>query len=357
MNERSDPAVGDLPFTGERFIPGTKGEIWIEHWHRYHFAARWAAGKRVLDVACGEGYGTAFLARGAAQAIGVDLSSAAVEHARAAYAGLPNLEFHCAPCTRLPLPDASVDVAISFETIEHIAGQEAFIAELSRVLTPEGVLVLSCPNKLEYTDKRDYHNEFHVKELYRAELAQLLGARFPHASWYGQRPSFFSVIAPEESARHMARRQGEILEVQESHPGEAAPALSNPLYFLVVAAQRAEAVAALPPAVSVLSDRDDWVHRDYEKVMRDVEQAVARGGALQEQVRDREMSILGFQRDMSAIRAELTKNLVDIADLHREVALRDQAIGEKDRELARRRGLGYWLKLPLIWIRDLARHR
>ena len=49
---------GELPFTGERFIPGVQGEIWLEHWHRYHFAARWAAGKRVLDVACGEGYGS-----------------------------------------------------------------------------------------------------------------------------------------------------------------------------------------------------------------------------------------------------------------------------------------------------------
>ena len=47
---------GELPFTGERFVPGTPGEIWVEHWHRYHFASRWAAGRRVLDVACGEGY-------------------------------------------------------------------------------------------------------------------------------------------------------------------------------------------------------------------------------------------------------------------------------------------------------------
>jgi 2-polyprenyl-3-methyl-5-hydroxy-6-metoxy-1,4-benzoquinol methylase len=48
--------MNELAFTGERFVPGAKGEIWIEHWHRYHFAARWCAGKRVLDVACGEGH-------------------------------------------------------------------------------------------------------------------------------------------------------------------------------------------------------------------------------------------------------------------------------------------------------------
>jgi 2-polyprenyl-3-methyl-5-hydroxy-6-metoxy-1,4-benzoquinol methylase len=74
--------LNDLPFTGERFIPGTPGEIWVEHWHRYHFAARWCEGKRVLDVACGEGYGSALLARGASRVTGVDISPEAVAHAQ-----------------------------------------------------------------------------------------------------------------------------------------------------------------------------------------------------------------------------------------------------------------------------------
>ncbi|HEX5130670.1 MAG TPA: class I SAM-dependent methyltransferase, partial [Usitatibacter sp.] len=68
----------NLPFTGERYVPGVQGEIWLEHWHRYHFAARWAAGKRVLDVACGEGYGTSVLARHAAGVTGVDVSAEAI---------------------------------------------------------------------------------------------------------------------------------------------------------------------------------------------------------------------------------------------------------------------------------------
>lgn len=339
----------DLPFTGERFVPGARGEIWIEHWHRYHFAARWAEGRRVLDVACGAGYGTALLARTAAQATGVDISPEAVAHAQREYAALANATFLCAPCTQIPLPDASVDVAVSFETVEHITGQEAFLAELSRVLTPSGVLVMSCPNKLEYTDKRDYHNEFHVKELYRAELAQLVGAKFPHVVWYGQRPSFFSVIAPETAPSPT----GQLVELEEAHPEEASAALANPLYFLVVASRDAASLAALPPSLSVLSDRGDWVHRDYEKVMRNLEDQVARGRELEEQVRDREMSILGFQRDASVMRTELTDRLVDVADLHREVALRDKAIAEKDLELARRKGLRWWLKLPAARLLEL----
>jgi len=261
----------DLPFTGERFVPGTKGEIWIEHWHRYHFAARWAPGRRVLDVACGEGYGSALLARSAARVTGIDISEAAIAHARRTYGGAKNLEFVRASCARLPLGDASVDLAVSFETLEHIGEQERFLDELARVLAPSGLLILSCPNKLEYSDNRDYRNEFHVKELYRDELAALLAARFPECAWYGQRPTFYSVIAPESGE---ARAQ--LAEVEESSPGEARAALSRPLYFLVVASRDRAALEATVPALSVLADRGDWVYRDYENTYRKLRRAEIR---------------------------------------------------------------------------------
>jgi len=74
---------GGLEFTGERFIPGVPGEIWYEHWHRYHFAAPIVAGRNVLDIACGAGYGSALLARSAARVTGADISPAALDHARA----------------------------------------------------------------------------------------------------------------------------------------------------------------------------------------------------------------------------------------------------------------------------------
>ena len=68
-----------LPFTGERFIPGVPGEIWYEHWHRYHFAAPMVAGRKVLDIACGAGYGSALLARTATRVVGADISQAAMQ--------------------------------------------------------------------------------------------------------------------------------------------------------------------------------------------------------------------------------------------------------------------------------------
>lgn len=306
----------ELPFTGERFVPGTKGEIWMEHWHRYHFAARWAAGRAVLDVACGEGYGSALLATRAARVVGIDVSQPAVDHARRAYAGIANLEFVRASCARLPLADASVDLAVSFETLEHLEPQPEFLAELARVLKPGGILVLSCPNKVEYTDKRGYTNEFHVRELYRDELEALVGERFPHGRWYGQRPAFYSVIAPEstEAAR------GQLVEVDESHPSDAGPRLSAPLYFLLVASRDPAALACVAPALSVLADRDDWVHRDYEKVYRGFVDASHRAEALQRELAQRDAQLLA----------------------------RGLQLSECNREVTRRRGWVWWLRLPLV---------
>ena len=304
----------DLPFTGERFIPGVPGEIWLEHWHRYHFAARWAAGKRVLDVACGEGYGSATLARHAARVAGVDVSDAAIAHARAAYADRANLEFAAAACTRLPFPDASFDTVVSFETIEHIDGQEAFLDEVARVLAPDGVFVLSCPNKVEYSDKRDYRNEYHVKELYRDELARLVAARFPQVAWYGQRPTFYSVIAPEKEAG----AAGELFEVADADPAAAARALTYPLYFLLVASRSREAVAAVAPAVSVLADREDWMYQDYAKVIRELRAAAAR-----------------------------------VAELEAQATAQGASLETKQREIERRGGLRWWLRLPLQRLRIL----
>ena len=342
-----------IEFTGERFVPGTRGEIWVEHWHRYHFAARWAKGLRVLDVACGEGYGTALLARHAAHVTGVDLSPEAVAHARGAYAALANAEFIAASCAQMPLPDAVFDVVVSFETLEHIPMQREFMGEIARVLKPGGVLVMSCPNKLEYSDKRNFANEFHVKELYREELAVLVTERFPEVSWYGQRPSFFSVIAPEGPAA-----SGELLEVSESAPGDAARQLAHPLYFLLVASRSREAVDRVAPPLSVLSDRDDWVHHDYEKVMRDL------GGCAKERehaiklVEEREAAIAFMTRDIGEwkkLKAEADLRFAEaeswstrkIEEL--QAGLREHAaiIEAKDREVTRRGGLRWWLLLPL----------
>jgi ubiquinone/menaquinone biosynthesis C-methylase UbiE len=256
--------MSELPFTGERFVPGTRGEIWIEHWHRYHFASRWVKGAKVLDLACGEGYGSALLARHADSVTGIDVSRQAIDHAQRAYGKLRNARFALGSATAIPAPDASFDVAISFETLEHIHEQEEFLAELQRVLKPDGVLIISCPNKAEYTDKRGTQNEFHVKELYRPELDAVVRKRFPHATWYGQKPSFFSVIAPEGVAA-----TGELIEVTEKTPDHGTAQMAAPLYYILVASRERAAVEAVQPVVSVFADYDDWAYNDWFRVTRE----------------------------------------------------------------------------------------
>ena len=334
------PSAG-LPFTGERFVPGVRGEIWVEHWHRYHFAAQFAKGLRVVDAACGEGYGSALLARQAVSVVGADISPEAVAHARAAYAGIPNLTFVQAPCTRLPLADGSADLFVSFETVEHIREQEEFVDEIARVLAPDGLLLLSCPNKREYSDRRGFANEFHVRELYREELAALVARRFRHARWYGQRPSFFSVIAPEPHAE-----TGHLAEVSEADPGNACAALGEPLYFLVAASRAIGTLGMLPATLSVLSDRDDWAHRDYEKVMRSLETAGAQlremAGHVDALAKAREEAMKSRDEAL-AWAGQLESRL---AQAERTVSEQSRGLDERDREILRRSGLRWWLALP-----------
>ena len=248
----SSPASASLEFTGERFVPWLSGEIAYEHWHRYAFAQRFVAGRRVLDAACGEGYGTALLAKSAAQAIGLDVDPAAIAHARAAYAGRPRLQYERGSVAAIPLPDASVDVVVSFETIEHLpaADQPAMIAEFERVLAPGGLLLISSPNKKVYSDDTGYSNPFHLHELYRDGFADLLAARFPHQRWFRQARLVASAIWEEGAGGSVEALTG------DGRDAEAMP-VPEGMYFVTAAAKSAAALPDAVPALSVYVDRDD----------------------------------------------------------------------------------------------------
>ena len=200
MSARGDQTNG-LPADGERFLPDVmQGIIELEHRHRYLFVANLVAGKTVLDIASGEGYGSATLARSASRVIGVDISPAAVEHARRRYRA-DNLEFLTGTCTAIPLKSGSVDVVVSFETIEHHAEHEGMLREIRRVLRPGGLLVISSPDKLEYSDKPSYRNPFHVRELYKDEFQTLVSAHFRHVRLFGQRVVCGSILLEEQGGQ------------------------------------------------------------------------------------------------------------------------------------------------------------
>jgi SAM-dependent methyltransferase len=295
--------MAELTFTGERFLPELTGEIWLEHWHRYHFAALAARGARVLDVASGEGYGTALLAATAASVVGVDASTDAIAHARSAYAGLGNVGFVVGDCARLPFADDAFDVIVSFETIEHITAQRAFLGETKRLLAPGGMLLLSSPNKAEYTDRRRYANPYHVAELYRDELSALLAECYPHTTWFGQGIGFCSTILAET----VAATQGELVGRGGETAGAAEAPRIDPLYFLVGCAETPQALGRLQLGYSVLGDPDDAIYRDYRDTYRKFVAASEAVGVF----RAREAEL---ERERAAVRASAASDIAFIQE-------------------------------------------
>ena len=256
----SDPFA--LPFTGERFTPECVREIWYEHWHRYAFARRLIQGKRVLDCACGEGYGSALLADVALEVVGVDLDDASIAHARERYGARTNLRYEKADATALDFPDASFDVVVCFETLEHVDKQAQMLAGFARVLADDGLLLVSSPDKREYSEVSGFRNEFHVRELYRDELLDLLKPHFPSLRLYGQKLVFNSAIValdgnPGAVEAWTADREARSI----------APRLDVvPMYFIALCAKRA--LPERSAALSLFGDREESVYAHYNHEVR-----------------------------------------------------------------------------------------
>jgi ubiquinone/menaquinone biosynthesis C-methylase UbiE len=171
-----------VEFTGERVIPGqVNDDLWSEHMARYAFARRYASGKRVLDAGCGTGYGSAELAQAASDVVGVDVAPDAVEYSRANYP-LSGLRFLESSCTAVPFPAESFDVVVGFEVIEHLTAYRAFIDEAARVLTSDGLFIVSSPNKRYYAKTRAETgpNPYHEHEFEAAEFVHELERVFPN---------------------------------------------------------------------------------------------------------------------------------------------------------------------------------
>lgn len=287
MTDTDSPGI--LDFTGERFTPECVREIWYEHWHRYALAQPLVAGRRVLDAACGEGYGSAFLAAaGAAAVTGVDLDAETIGHARRRYGDRPGLEFREGSVAALPLADASVDVVVSFETVEHLLEQEAMVAEFDRVLAPDGCLLVSSPDRHAYNALGGgVANPYHVREADRDEFTALLRPRFPAMRLYGQRLAFHSTVWAVDP---VAADAGEQLRMDAAdgvlHRG-GDPA---PVYWLALCARSEAGLPALP-ALSVFSDTAQSIYAHYNQEIR----RVILGG----------QRILELERELAALRARL----------------------------------------------------
>ncbi|HEY7045821.1 MAG TPA: class I SAM-dependent methyltransferase [Jatrophihabitantaceae bacterium] len=173
MREPGSP-VDQLPLTGERTAPG----VWHEnYWFRRHEAAyehllTYASVRLLLEIGCGEGYGTARFASVAGEVIGLDYDAATVRHAASRYAGPTFLRANLAA---LPVRDDAIDVVAGLQVIEHVWDHPQFVHECRRVLRPGGVLLLTTPNRVTFSPGRDTPtNPFHTHEYTAAELTELL---------------------------------------------------------------------------------------------------------------------------------------------------------------------------------------
>lgn len=195
-------------FTGERFVPGIEDiQLEMEHFQRYMSIGKLVAGKNILDAASGEGYGSNILAQYAKSVVGLDIDEGAVNRSSERYKEQRNLRYLQGSIASIPLEDASLDVVVSFETIEHVSEdlQQSFLKEIKRVLKPDGFLIMSTPNKEVYSDKHNYHNCFHIKEFYKDEFVRFLNWEFKNVKLYNQFFEVTAVIASCNGGEHEAQ--------------------------------------------------------------------------------------------------------------------------------------------------------
>lgn len=260
MSKQATPA---LDFTGERFTPECVREMWLEHYARYAFATRFASGKRVLDCACGEGFGAYLLSATAAQVDAVDLSEAAVAHAARRYVA-PNLSFRQANALALPFAAAQFDLVVSFETLEHLVEHEQLLAEFARVLKPDGILLISTPDKRVYSDLAGYRNEFHPRELYADEFAALLAREFAHTEVYGQKLLFQSSIQSLQSASVPLQTWPQTMTDAGLQDGLAYEAM----YLLAACARSADTLRPYRGVSHWFGDAAESVYKHYNDEIR-----------------------------------------------------------------------------------------
>jgi SAM-dependent methyltransferase len=247
--------------TGERFLPGSiySAEVAYDHFARYRLAERYVEGKDAIDLGCGVGYGTHFLAKVARSIIGVDLSDEAVAYASGCYRA-PNLRYEVGSVTDLPYEDRSFEAAVSFEVIEHLENPEDLVLQARRLLKDDGVFVVSTPDKQTYSNDRNSVNPHHLGEMYPLEFKELLERNFEHVQMYWQGALAGSMVTsdPEELPED---GQVSLESAQYSLPNPAF-GRENPIMLYVIAVcTNGEAPETLHRPLLII-DRDRQVYEE-----------------------------------------------------------------------------------------------
>ncbi len=343
-----------LGWTGERYLPFidtniSGAEIHYEHLHRYAFAAQFVKEKKVLDLASGEGYGSYMLSKEANCVVGVEIDRETVTHASSKYQK-DNLEFRQGSILEVPIEEEKIfDVIVCFEAIEHVKEHDKLLSEVKRLLTDDGLFIVSTPDKRVYTDEPDYHNPFHVKELYVDEFKDLLHNYFLNTYFFGQRVytgsniwslSFKDVSCYNEFLIEKDDQGFSFKDENEKTPLYLIAVASNAdlgehcnikSYFfdtsnilLTLATERAQ---SLDHEIAEMSAR----HQEYQEEVDGLAQTVSE--------RDCQISVLDDQLSQTTERAQVLEHEIAEMSARHQASLEEvdglaQTISERDRQVS-----------------------
>lgn len=330
MSESSGRADADsrrlIDWTGERCVPwADDAQVIYEHYHRYAVAARFVRGRRVLDLASGEGFGAALLAEHAAEVVGVDIAPEAVEHAERTHGGR-NVSFVTGSITD---PDTLADqrpfdAVVCFEAIEHVDDHAAVLALARSRLAPGGLFLASTPDTAIYHDEHGNENPFHVRELTARQFEELLEGSFRHVAMLKQNVAVGSLLTPSDPGDLDTAVDGVRLQtLHRNDDGSWSVRQGVPhTYALGVASD-----GRLPnlPAVAVLLDDEQRLARqggaNVAEIVEQRDAAVADVARLNEQCRR-------HTRESEEFRATITRLEAQRGDAERRA---DEAVREQNR--------------------------
>lgn len=325
-----------MEFTGERLVPTATGwdGLFLEHVARYAFAAPIVRGARVLDAACGCGYGSHHLLRsGAASVAGVDLSAEAVAYARERFR-YPGLSYSVGDVTALSFGDRAFDRVTAYEVFEHLREPERFLDEIVRVLDPEGILLVSTPNAATYVAGGEGgRNPYHVKEYSEEEFLGFFGPRFGSVRLWTQAAVAGEGIVPAggpgPEKTSLAAEIRPLLPPDRSLWGEPGPVHSRPAgcaYFIVAASPEGDVPSSgLVPGLftneaDLGAGADRWARAAREsaeaaaRLEKELEDRARWARGLAETVADRDETIRRLQKEFeerSAWALELDRKVRD----------------------------------------------
>lgn len=309
-----------LEWTGERFLPWVYADgprLHYEHLHRYAFAAELGKNKRVLDLACGEGYGAFLMSQQASHVVGVDIDEKTVNHAHSRYSR-ENLDFIKGSITDIPIKGQQLfDIITCFEGLEHISQHDTLLSEVKRLLANDGMFIVSTPNREVLSDELGYHNPFHMKELYLNEFRRLLSGYFKNTIFFGQKVYSGSNIwdlSNEQQHHKEYLVEKASVELSPIHSEKKSP------WYIVGIASDVDLESRLSGANSWLVDVSDSLMKYYSREIAEL------GNILQ--AKDDQLKLLdsNYQKKDAILNVELQNKINEIKELSCSISERNTQI-------------------------------